>query len=360
MTDASPLFRPLTVGAWSLPNRAIMAPMTRGRATPEGVPTPRMATYYAQRATAGLIITEATAISPQGVGWYRAPGIWTDAMVEAWKPVTAAVHAEGGRIVLQLWHMGRVSHPDFQGGELPVGPSAIAAEGQSHTPEGTKPYVTPRALDGGELPGIVRDYVTAARNAVAAGFDGVEIHAANGYLLDQFIKDGSNQRSDAYGGSIEARWKLPLEVTAAVAEAIGADRTGIRLSPTGSYNGMSDSDPVASFTYGTRALSSLGLAYVHVIAARPGSMMHNPDAPEMLETLRASTTVPLITNGGHDAASAGEVLGAEHADMVAFGVPFLANPDLVARWQGGAELNAPDMATFYAGDDQGYIDYPSL
>jgi len=361
MSDLSSLFSPLTLGALSLPNRLIMAPMTRGRATPDAVPTPRMATYYRQRAAAGLLITEATAISPQGVGWYRAPGIWTDEMVEAWKPVTAAVHEAGGRIALQLWHMGRVSHPDFQpGGVLPVGPSAIAAAGQSHTPTGHKDYVTPRALDADELPGIVADYVHAARNAMAAGFDAVELHGANGYLLDQFLRDRSNQRTDGFGGSIEARWRFPLEVTAAVASAIGPERTGIRLSPTNPYNDMGDSDPVASFTYGVRHLSELGLAFVHLVAPRPGHMMYDPDAPEVLGPVKEVATVPVITNGGYDGATAEAILASGGADAVAFGVPFLANPDFVHRVREGAELNAPDFATFYAGDDKGYIDYPTL
>ena len=359
---SDPLFNSIKIGAFTAPNRALMAPMTRGRAQPDGTPTPIMATYYRQRAGAGAIITEATSISVQGRGWVNAPGIYTDAHVEHWKPVTDAVHAEGGHILMQLWHMGRVSHPDFQiDGALPVAPSAIAAEGEAHTPAGKKAYVVPRALNADELPGIVGDYVAAAERAVAAGFDGVEIHGANGYLLDQFIRDGSNQREDAFGGSVENRWRFPLQVVEAVASAIGADRTGIRLSPTGKAGSMSDSDPAATFAYGAEQLDKLGIAFVHVVDPLPGHMMGNDDADPVHPLLRRTFSRTLILNGGYEAQSAREALEVGLADAIAFGVPFLANPDLAQRLQKGAqERNTPDFQTLYSPGEQGYTDYPPL
>lgn len=354
------LFDALTVGAFRLPHRMIMAPLTRGRALPDGTPTPIMAEYYRQRASAGLIVTEATSISPQGVGWLNAPGIFTDAHVEGWKPVTAAVHESGGRIVLQLWHMGRVSHPDFLDGELPVGPSALAADGESHTPLGKKPYVTPRALAADELPGIAADYVRAAQRALAAGFDGVEIHGANGYLLDQFIRDRSNRRDDAYGGPVEARWRFPLEVARAVVGAVGADRVGFRVSPTSPFNDMDDANPLDTYGYGAAQLSGLGLAYMHVIEPLPGHFMARPNAPAVLPRLRADFGGALIANGGYDLETGNALLRKGHADAVAFGIPFLANPDLPLRYQQGAALNEPRPDTFYTPGPDGYTDYPSL
>jgi len=355
------LTTPLRLGRLETKNRILMAPMTRGRATSDHTPTELMIEYYRQRAAAGLIITEGTFVSPQGVGWVQAPGIYTDAQAEAWKPVTAAVHKAGGRIFLQLWHMGRVSHPDFQGGSLPVGPSAIAAEGQSHTPEGSKDYVEPRALATDEIAGVVDDFRQGARRAIEAGFDGVEIHGANGYLIDQFIRDGSNQRDDEYGGSIENRWRLAIEVAAAVAEEVGADRTGIRLSPVGAYNSMADSDPVASFSYGAEALGKLGLAYVHLLEARSG-MMLNKEAPVVHPHVRkALGETPMLLNGGYDQESANAALAEGLCDAVTFGVPFLANPDLVERFRtGNPDFNAPDFATFYGGGAEGYTDYKAL
>lgn len=355
------LFSPLPLGRFEAKNRILMAPMTRGRATSDHTPTELMIEYYRQRAAAGLIITEGTFVSPQAVGWVKAPGIYNDAHVEAWKPVTAAVHNEGGRIFLQLWHMGRVAHPDFQGGVLPVAPSAIAAEGQTHTPEGSKDYVEPRALATSELAGVVDDFRQGARRAIEAGFDGVEIHGANGYLIDQFIRDGSNQRDDEYGGSIENRWRLPLEIVKAVAEEVGADRTAIRLSPVGSYNSMVDSDPVATFGHGAAALGQLGLAYVHLLEAR-GGMMFNKEAPVVHPHVRkALGETPMLLNGGYDKASAEVALAEGLCDAVAFGVPFLANPDLVERFRREApDFNAPDFPTFYAGGPTGYTDYKPL
>lgn len=354
------LFDPIALGPYSLRNRIFMAPMTRGRSTAEGVPTDIMVEYYRQRATAGLIITEATGISPQGVGWANAPGIFTDAHEEGWRPITKAVHDAGGHIVLQLWHMGRVSHPDFHGGALPVGPSAIVATGQAHTPEGPKDYVTPRALAAHELPGIAADYAAAARRAIAAGFDGVELHGANGYLLDQFIRDGANQRDDEYGGSIENRWRFPLQAVEAVVQAVGKERTGIRLSPTVTYNGMSDRDPVASYTYGAERLHELGLAYVHVLDPLPGSMLASPGALAMHPYIRKAFGGTIILNCGYDRAKGDAALAAGEADAIAFGVSFLANPDLPRRMQEGAPLNAPDFATLYTPGAKGYTDYPRL
>jgi N-ethylmaleimide reductase len=353
------LFSPVRLGALTLPNRLVMAPMTRGRATADGVPTPRMATYYAARAAAGLLVTEATAIAAHGRGWLNAPGIHDDAMVAAWRPVTSAVHGNGGRIFLQLWHMGRVSHPDFLGGELPVGPSAIAAQGESHTPNGKQPYVTPRALTIPEIARIVGDYANAARRARAAGFDGVEIHGANGYLVDQFLRDGSNRRDDAYGGSVANRTRFLLEVVRSVAAAWSADRVGVRLSPTGNYNDMSDSDPAATFGHAARALDGLGLAYVHVTEALPGSPMHVP-LPPVAPLLRQAYRGTLILNGGYDAKTADAAIGEGKADLVAFGLPFLANPDFVKRARTGAAQNQPDWATLYTSGDKGYSDYPAL
>lgn len=356
----STLFDPIELGPYTLRSRIFMAPMTRGRATAGGVPTEIMVEYYRQRASAGLIITEATAISPQGVGWLGAPGIYTAEQQAAWSAITRAVHEEGGRIFLQLWHMGRVSHPDFLGGALPVGPSAIAAAGQSHTAEGPKDYVTPRALAADELPGIAADYVAAAERAIAAGFDGVELHGANGYLLDQFMRDAANQRDDEYGGSIEKRWRFPLEVAAAVARAVGKERTGIRVSPTGGFNGMSDTDPVASFTHGARQLAALGLVYVHMFEPRPGHMFATPGAPLVHPHVRKAFGGTLILNGGYDRATGDEALAGGAGDAIAFGTSFLANPDLPRRLQESAPLNAPDFATLYTPGTKGYIDYPRL
>jgi len=354
------LFDPVEFGPLHLRNRIFMAPMTRGRATSAGTPTALMPIYYRQRAGAGLLITEATAISPQGVGWLNAPGVWTNEHVTGWKAVTEAVHAEGGAMFLQLWHMGRVSHPDFLGGALPVGPSAIAAVGESATSEGKKPYVVPRVLEASELPGIAADYAAAARRAIEAGFDGVEIHGANGYLIDQFIRDGANHRTDEYGGSIARRWRFPLEVVDAVVAAVGAERTGIRVSPVGKYNGMSDHDPVATFSHGVRELGARGLVYVHVFEAGPGHPAHNADAPRVHPYLRDAFPGRLILNGGYTFDSGQAALAENWADAIAFGIPLLANPDLPRRFREGAAMNPPDFATLYTSGERGYTDYPAL
>jgi len=356
------LFQPITIGQMELKNRILMAPLTRGRADAEGaVPNDLMAEHYAQRASAGLIIAEATAISPLGYGWHKAPGIWSEAHVKGWQKTTQAVHAKGGKIVLQLWHMGRVSHPDFQQGELPVGPSAIAAEGEARsTPSGEeKPYITPRAMDQADITNTVKDYARAAKQAIEAGFDGVEVHAANGYLLDQFIRDGSNQRSDAFGGSIANRWKFPLMAVEAVAQAIGAERTGVRLSPVNPFNSMSDNDPIASFTYGAQQLNAFKLAYLHVMEALPSHPFGVAD-PVVHPHIRAAYEGILILNGARGQAEATEGLKKGEADAYAFGVPFLANPDLPARYTNNTALNTPNQALFYQGGAEGYTDYPFL
>jgi N-ethylmaleimide reductase len=352
------LYTPINLGALQLPNRIIMAPLTRMRA-PNSIPTEIMATYYSQRASAGLIISEATPISPQGVGYPATPGIWNQAHIDAWQKTTTAVHEKKGRMVLQLWHVGRISHPDFHDGALPVAPSAIAAKGQAVTPTGMQTFVTPRALATDEIPGIVEDYRQAAKNALAAGFDGVEIHGANGYLLDQFLRDGTNQRTDIYGGSLENRARLLMEVTKAVIAVCGADRVGIRLSPSGTFNDIADSNPEAIFTYVLAELNHFNLAYLHIVDALEGDIRHGAKVI-MLSVLRKVYQGNLIVCGGYDQLRAEAVLAEGMADAVAFGQLYIANPDLVARFQQHAALNSADSTTFYGGDERGYIDYPSL
>lgn len=351
------LLSSIQVGPYTLRNRMVMAPMTRNRAGEGNVPTAMMATYYAQRASAGLIVTEGTQVSPQGAGYMNTPGIYDGAQGEGWRQVTEAVHEQGGRIFAQLWHVGRVSHPLFQpDGGLPVAPSAIGFEGTAFTPQGPKPNVAPRALELDEIPGVIQQFVQGARVALEAGFDGVELHGANGYLIDQFLKDGTNQRTDAYGGSVENRVRFLLEVTEAVAGVWGADRVGVRLSPTGIYNGMSDSDPAATFGYAARELDRLGLAYLHVVEPLeryPG--MVDPVA----HLLRTAFSGPFMLNGAYTREAGDAAIAQGEADLISFGVPFLANPDLPERFAEGAPLNAPDRATFYGGDARGYIDYPT-
>lgn len=352
------LFTPIKIGTYDLPNRIFMAPMTRNRA-PETVPTPMMATYYRQRATAGLIVTEATQISPQGIGYPATPGIHDERQVAGWKGVTDAVHEAGGHIFLQLWHVGRISHPDYHGGALPVAPSAIAAKGQATTYEGMKPFVTPRALTTNEIPGIVEQFRRAAKNAVKAGFDGVEIHAANGYLLDQFLRDGTNRRTDEYGGSVDNRARLLLEVTAAVVGEWGDGRVGVRLSPSGTFNDMSDSDPETTFTYVADKLPSYPLAYLHIVDALEGDIRHGAKVVP-LPSLRKAYRGTLVVNGGYDKARGNAVIAEGLADAIAFAQLFLANPDLVQRFKLDAPLNPPDFDTFYGGGEKGYLDYPAL
>jgi len=355
----APLFQPVRLGAVEAPNRMLMAPMTRGRAEADGTPNALMATYYVQRATAGLVVTEATPVSRQGVGWVGAPGMYTDAHVAGWRKVTEAVHAAEGRIFLQLWHLGRVSHPDFHGGALPVGPSALAAQGETHTPLGKKAYVTPRALETAEIAGIVQAFGDATRRARDAGFDGVEVHGANGYLVDQFLRDGSNHRTDGYGGSVEHRTRFAVEVAQACASAWAPDRVGFRISPRGTYNDMADRDAAATFGRLAERLSPLGLAYLHVVEGLPGSMMHTP-GERVSPLLRKAFRGAFVANGGYDAAKAAAALAAGEADAVAFGVPFLCTPDFVARTQVGKPINRPDFATLYTPGAKGYTDYPAL
>jgi N-ethylmaleimide reductase len=354
------LFQPYRLGDFELRNRLVMAPMTRSRALDGNVPNSLAATYYAQRASAALIITEAAQVSPQGVGYIRTPGIHSAEQVAGWKTVTDTVHRAGGKIFAQLWHVGRVSHPDFHDGALPVAPSALPVEGEAYTPRGPAKLVTPRALEVSELPGIVAQFRQAAENAKAAGFDGVEIHGANGYLLDQFLRDGSNRRTDAYGGSIENRVRFPLEVADAVIGVWGPGRVGYKLSPYFSGYSMSDSNPIETFTFMAAELSKRGLLYLHVSEAVAGPMAAPAGTRRATPILRDVFDGALIANGGYDARSGDAVIARGEADLVAFGVPFLANPDLPARYRRSAELNAPDQATFYAGEEKGYIDYPAL
>ncbi|MDP9291733.1 MAG: alkene reductase, partial [Verrucomicrobiota bacterium] len=356
----NPLFTSFTIGDLELPNRIIMAPLTRGRAGDQSVPNDMMVEYYRQRASAGLIITEATHISPQGRGWVGAPGIHNAAQMHGWQRVTDAVHAEGGRMFLQLWHMGRASHPDFHAGELPVAPSAFAiSNGHSHTPQGNKPYSVPRALETAEIPGVVQQYADAAKLAQEAGFDGVEIHGANGYLIDQFLRESSNQRTDDYGGSIENRARFLLDVTEAVVAEWRPERVGLRISPMSAFNGQHDGNPKALFTHVAGALNRFGLSYLHVLEALPGHMLAVP-GPRVTPAIRKAFRGPLMMNGGYTAELGAQAIERGEADLIAFGVPFLANPDLVERYRSGAPLNRANVPTFYSTGPEGYIDYPTL
>ena len=365
----SSLFDPVQAGDLALANRIVMAPLTRNRA-PNAVPRDITATYYAQRASAGLLITEATAISQQGQGYADVPGLYGSEQLDAWKRVTDAVHAEGGKIVVQLWHVGRVSHTELQPDNgQPVAPSAITAKTKTVLiKDGVPTFVEtsePRALDAAELPGIVHAYAAGARNAVeTAGFDGVEIHGANGYLLDQFLKTGSNRRSDDYGGSIPNRARLLLEATRAVVDAVGGGRTGIRLSPVTPANDVHDADPQPLFDYVIRQLAPLGLAYIHVIEGATGGPRELDDRPFDYEALKAAYRkaggrAAWMVNNGYDKAMAEQAL-ASGADLVAFGRLYIANPDLVERLRSGAPLNAVEKATLYGGGAEGYTDYPAL
>ena len=354
------LHTPLQLGPIELTNRIIMAPLTRGRAGASRIPNKLMATYYTQRASAGLMITEATAVSAEGYGWVGAPAIYSEEQQKGWQQVTDSVHRAGGRIFLQLWHMGRVSHPDFLGGELPVGPSPIAAEGMAVTPAGKKPYVVPRQLTPEDMARTIKDYRDAAKRALAAGFDGVEIHGANGYLLDQFLRDGSNQRQDEYGGSIENRMRFPLQVVDAVIEAVGKERVGLRISTVNPYNDMRDSNPAELFTCFAKELAKRALVYLHAVEALPGHFFHIKEIAPVLPAIRKVFHGVLITNGGYRQDSANALIDSKGADAVSFGTGLLANPDLVDRFRTGAELNVPDMATFYTSGPEGYTDYPFL
>lgn len=346
----SKLFEPLRVGAFNLRNRVIMAPLTRARAGDVRLPNAMMAQYYAQRAGAGMILTEATSVTPMGVGYAATPGLWSDAQVSGWRIVTEAVHREGGLILAQLWHVGRISDPMFLDGETPVAPSAIAAAGHVSLVRPEKAYVEPRALETDEIPGVIEAYRLAAENARSAGFDGVEIHGANGYLLDQFLQDSTNRRTDRYGGSIENRARLMLDVTDAVIEVWGADRVGMHLAPRGDAHSMGDSDRLATFTYVARELGKRGIAF---IAARE----HKAEdwiGPK----LKAAFGGVYIGNEGFDRESAEAAIEAGEVDAVAFGKLYIANPDLEVRFARNLPLNPPDTAGFYQGGVEGYIDYP--
>lgn len=352
------LFDPITLGAIRAPNRILMAPLTRGRATRDHVPTPIMATYYAQRASAGLIITEATGISREGLGWPFAPGLWSDEQTEGWKPVTEAVHAAGGRIFAQLWHMGRLVHPSFLDGAAPVSSSATTAPGQAHTYDGKQDYAEARALPRDEIPRVVGDYVAAAANAMKAGFDGVEIHGANGYLIDQFLRDGGNLRDDEYGGPPENRVRLMIEVTQAVAGEVGADRTAIRLSPNGTTQGIKDSAPETVFPLAAKRLSEIGIAFLELREPGEEGTFGRTFQPKQSPAIRPAFDGPLVLNSDYHFENAQAALDGGVADAIAFGRTFLANPDLPRRFAEGIALNPDDMATWYSQGEQGYTDYP--
>ena len=352
------LFSPAQLGAISLKNRIVMAPLTRSRAPKEnGVPQPMNVNYYQQRATAGLIVTEATPISAMGHGYPFLPGIYTDEQVAGWKKVVDTVHAKGGKMVLQLWHVGRISHPSLLPNHvLPVAPSAVKPAGQLYTYDGMLDFVEPRALDTSELPALVADYAHATQCALDAGFDGVEIHAANGYLLDQFLRDSTNKRSDNYGGSFENRARLLTDVIKAVVAVAGSDKVGIRLSPVNPFNDISDSNPQALFNYVVSELNQFNLAYLHVIEGDVGG---NAQAFDFV-ALRKLFKNAYMANLGYDKARGNAAIASGHADVIAYGVPFIANPDLVERYKINASLNEANPALFYGGDDKGYTDYPFL
>jgi N-ethylmaleimide reductase len=360
MNPSPSLFSPLEVGALSLPNRVVMAPLTRNRAVEGNVPSPFAPTYYAQRASAGLIVTEATQISPQGVGYPRTPGIHDAQQVAGWKRVTDAVHARGGRIVLQLWHVGRISHPSLQpDGGLPVAPSAIRPEGMAFTWQGLQPFETPRALALEEIPDVVEQYRHAAANAGDAGFDGVEVHAANGYLLDQFLRDGANRREDRYGGSVEHRARLMLEVVRAAIGVWGRQRVGVRISPENPFNDMRDSNPQATFEHVAAELSAMGIAYLHVLQGTMEPAAAGAPGVDYAK-LRARFHGIYMANCGFDRARAIAAVAAGAADLIAFGRPFISNPDLPRRLEHDLPLAPWDESTFYAGEERGYTDYPAL
>jgi N-ethylmaleimide reductase len=357
----SDLFQPVRLGPYQLTNRIVMAPLTRSRAGEDGVPRPLMVEYYAQRASAGLIITEGANISSQGRGYALTPGIYNDAQVEAWRQVTEAVHARGGRIFPQLWHVGRVSHPSLQpGGALPVAPSAIRPQATSYTSAGFTPCVTPRALAISEIAEIIEQYRRAAQNALAAGFDGVEIHAANGYLIEQFLRDSTNKRTDAYGGSRENRGRFLLEAVEAVAGVCGGERVGIRLSPLSSVNGADlDNDPGETYASVVEHLNAFGLAYIHIIEGVTQGAREVLGGFD-LQILRRLFKGLYMANNGYDLRLALEARRRNLADLISFGRLYIANPDLVERLRIGARLNVPDRATFFGGGAAGYTDYPAL
>jgi N-ethylmaleimide reductase len=352
------LFDPIRLGAIEAPNRILMAPLTRARGTREHVPTPIMADYYAQRASAGLIISEAIGISQQGLGWPHATGLWSAEQVAGWRKATDAVHAAGGRIVAQLWHMGRIVHPSYLGGAQPVSASATTAPGRAHTYEGKQPYAQARPLRLEEIPGLLEDYRRAASNAMKAGFDGVQLHAANGYLIDQFLRDNSNLRDDAYGGPIENRIRLLSEVTRVLVDTVGADRTGVRLSPNGDSQGVNDSNPEPLFVAAAQALSSLGIAYLELREPPLDGTFGKGERPPLAPAIRRGFKGVLILNSDYDLPRAQGELDAGVADAISFGRPFISNPDLPQRLARKLPLAQDNMATWYAQGAEGYVDYP--
>lgn len=354
------LLEDFSLSGMPLNNRMVMGPMTRNRAG-DRVPNDLMKEYYKQRSSAGLIITEATQVSEEGIGYPATPGIHTEEQKKAWKPIVDTIHEEGSKVFLQLWHVGRVSHSDFHGGELPVAPSAIPAEGQAFTPDGFKDFETPRALAAEEVKEVVKDLKAGAENAKEAGFDGVELHAANGYLINQFLENGSNKREDQYGGSLENRSRLLFEALDALTEVWDVQRIGIRLSPNGFFNGMHDSDPVELYTYVLHRLNEYDLAYVHFVEeARPDGKKyaHYPD--NVLDTYSGIFNGTTIVCGGMTRESGEQILQDGKADLIAFATVYIANPDLPERFAENAELNEPDPDTFYGGGEEGYVDYPAL
>ncbi|PZU56827.1 MAG: alkene reductase [Sphingobium sp.] len=364
----SSLFTPVNLGTLLLPNRIVMAPLTRARADVNHVPTAMMAEYYAQRSDCGLIISEATAVDPEGMGWYRAPGLWNQDMVEGWRVVTDAVHRAGGQILAQLWHMGRLVLPDYIDGRAPLGPSPIAGEGETFAPRPAgddslflpmKPYVVPREMTQKDIDNVVEAYGRAAANALEAGFDGVEIHGANGYIIDQFLQSRTNQRVDGYGGPLKNRLRLLSEIVAAVTAVVDAGRVGLRISPTSERKGMGDEDPGALAQAIGELCSTRGLAYIHLIEPIASGFMEKPENPVM-EQLRASYSGAVIQNGSFDGVSAAAFIDASQADAISFGRPFIANPDLVRRLADDLPLATPNFDYAYVGDAKGYTDYPIL
>lgn len=354
------LFDPITLGAVDAPNRILMAPLTRGRADRDAVPTDMMVEYYTQRASAGLIISEATGISREGLGWPFAPGLWTDAQVAAWKPVTDSVHAAGGRIIAQLWHMGRQVHSSVIGGQ-PVSSSATKTEGQAHTFEGKQDFEVARPLELNEIPRLLNEYELATKNALAAGFDGVQIHAANGYLIDQFLRDNANLRTDEYGGSIENRVRLLREVAERVISVAGAGRVSVRLSPNGDSQGVDDSNPEALFTAAAKALSDLGIAFLELREPGPDGTFGKTDVPKLSPAIRKVFKGVLIVNSDYTTVEEAQAeLDSGNADAITFGRTFIANPDLPERLRTGAPLAKDDAKTWYSQGPEGYIDYPAL
>lgn len=360
------LFSAVWIGTLDMPNRVVMAPLTRARAGPDQVPTAMMARYYAQRADCGLIISEATAVDPLGMGWYGAPGLWDEAMVAGWRVVTDAVHSAGGRIFAQLWHMGRLVLPEYLGGQLPIGPSPIAGEGETMAPPPPgysggflpmKPYVIPRGMDQTDIDRVVASFAVAARHAIMAGFDGVELHGANGYIIDQFLQSRTNRRGDGYGGSVLNRTRLLREIVEAVRGQVDPGRIGLRISPTSERKGMGDEDPGALAEAIGRIADDSEIAYVHLIEPIASGFMEKPENPVMAR-LRGAYTGAVIQNGSFDAATADAFIAGNQADAISFGRPYIANPDLVERMREGWPIAAADFDYAYVGGDKGYTDYP--